>query len=99
MKHIDESSQEEVAKRLEWLRQYRNLSKTTFATSLGVGKNTYGNWTAPGGQRLSLPAAINICRRYRVTLDFLYLGKIDGLPKDLFDSWVKHNSEQTDSRA
>jgi DNA-binding XRE family transcriptional regulator len=90
---MKEISRIEIIKRIEWLRLELGLSKSDFAKSFGVARNTYGNWVKSGEQVIPLTASISICIKYGVSLDFIYFGKIRDLPVELFDKWIKSSPE------
>lgn len=87
----DAISLPDIAARLRWLRLSYGMTQTDFARSIGAQPNQYNNWER-GKSRLSLDGALAIRRVYSVSLDFLYLGRADTLPRNLFDLWVKRKS-------
>ena len=55
---------------------------TAVSRDCKIGKNTYSQWR--NGKRVpQLDLAIRYCDRYGLTLDWLYLGRFDGLPTTL----------------
>lgn len=68
-----------VGLRIKRIREITGLSKRDFAASIGVSEQSYGQFE--NAQRtLTLEAAKKIRKRYRVSLEFMYFGKIDDLP-------------------
>lgn len=80
----------QVAERVEWLRKHHGLSQKEFAQSVGASSTQYNNWVS-GPQRLSLDGALRIVEVYSVTLDFLYLGRVDMLPAHLAKAWLSRH--------
>ena len=69
---------EAVASRLERVREILGLSKKEFAGRAGMSEQAYGAFE--NGQReLSLIAARKLRVTYNLSLEFMYLGKIDDL--------------------
>ncbi|WP_153214461.1 helix-turn-helix transcriptional regulator [Tritonibacter litoralis] len=72
----------EIANRLRLLREHYNLPSKNFAEQAQVSAKSYSQWES-GDFRISLDGALAICARFGVTLDFIYLGRIDTLPYSL----------------
>lgn len=81
---LDESSAEQIAERLELTREALELTPSQFADEAGIGRSTYSNWVPKGNKtgertRPGLPEAIKLCKRYHLTLDWIYLGRREAL--------------------
>ena len=81
-----------AADRIEWLRKYHGLTQKQFAQSIGASPTQYNNWVSDR-QRLSLDGALRIVDVYKVTLDFLYLGRVDMLPAHLAKAWLSRRHD------
>lgn len=68
----------EVGERLALVREALGLRAIDICRELNVGENTYSQWES-GRSRPNLDDAIRFCRRYGVTLDWLFLGDISGV--------------------
>jgi len=84
------SSPENIATRLEWLRDYHGLTWKEFAASINASSAKVSNWINGTG-RLSIDGALSIREIYRVSLDFLYLGDASSLPLEMRKSWILRN--------
>ena len=80
MKVLEElSSPDSVAKRLKAIRAWQNIGQSELAAIAGVAKSAVGNWE----QAFSRPRvehAARICNRFRLSLDYIYLGRLDSIP-------------------
>lgn len=74
----------EIGERLSAARQvlFPGATQTEWAKHNGFAPNQWNNWEV-GARRISVDAAEVLCRRYGLTLDFIYLGRSDGLPEIL----------------
>ena len=72
----------ESGERLAALRSMTGLSQVAFAASVGIAQNTW-NQIENGVSRPSLDNALLLVRRYGVTLDWVYLGNVAGMPSGL----------------
>lgn len=82
---------ETVGQRLDWLRQFLNLSWTTFAAGIDVSSQKMSNWKR-GDNGLPVSNAVQICEVYGVSLDFIYRGRADLLPQDMREAWLNRNN-------
>lgn len=72
-----------VGRRLEALRaEFSDLSQKSWAEKHGFNPTQYNNW-AKGSRRITVDAAEHLCERYGVTLDWIYRGRVSGLPENL----------------
>lgn len=72
----------EVGRRLAVTREALDLTQQQLAEEIGVSRGALGNWEQ--GSRLPDPAAMaRLVQRYRVSLDWLYLGDPSNLPHHL----------------
>jgi transcriptional regulator with XRE-family HTH domain len=70
----------EIGQRLELIREAIGIEvQAEFAKLCGVQPNAYSQW-AKGRARISLPFALQVVKATGATLDYIYLGKTDGLP-------------------
>jgi transcriptional regulator with XRE-family HTH domain len=68
-----------VARRLALVRKILGLTEREFAERAGVLLSRYHHWES-GSVPLSLSSAMALCAAHGLTLDWLYRGKILGLP-------------------
>ena len=54
------------------------LSQTDFARSIGLKQNTYNSYET-GSRKCSIQTAIDIRLIHGATLDYIYMGREDGL--------------------
>lgn len=68
-----------IGERLVSVRQaFSDLSQKAWAEKHGFNQTQYNNWEK-GTRRIPLEAAEKLAAAYGLTLDFLYLGRRDGL--------------------
>lgn len=67
-----------IAKRLAATREATGLNKSSFARMAGIWPNLYGQFES-GKRVLTIGAAVKIANTHNVSLDWLYLGRTDGL--------------------
>lgn len=77
-----EYSPQQVGRRLVALRAAYNVAQKDFAESIGVTSSLASNWEA-GRSRPGLGHALSIVQKYRVNLDWLFLGRTESLPHQL----------------
>ncbi|WP_119309666.1 helix-turn-helix domain-containing protein [Cohaesibacter haloalkalitolerans] len=87
MEQRDNPSAESVALRLQWLRDYLGLSQTEIASSIGVKTTQWNNWER-AHNRLSLTGGLRLGQVYGVSLDFLFLGRVDTLQHTMRTAWL-----------
>lgn len=75
----------DVARRLKSVRTALGVTQADFSEAAGIGRTAYNQYET-GTRLLTLAAAMRICERYGVTLDWLYRGDPSGLPHRLFES-------------
>lgn len=68
-----------IAKRLRATREALELKQREFAGLAGIAANTYNQWEK-GERRPGLDQAIRLADAHRITLDWIYLGDMSGLP-------------------
>ncbi len=72
-----------IAARLAALRRVSGAqSAVDFCRPLGMSPPRWSNYMA-GARRIGLDGAIAVVRAYGVTLNYIYLGKLDGVPHGL----------------
>lgn len=70
----------DIGARLVALRKSQSdLSQKAWAEKHGFNQTQYNNWEN-GTRRIPVDDAERLCELYRVSLDFIYRGKRDGLP-------------------
>ncbi|WP_321829772.1 helix-turn-helix transcriptional regulator [Thalassovita sp.] len=69
----------DIANRLRAVRAYYDLNSKDFAEQAEVPYKSYSQWES-GQFRVSIDGAMKIERRYGISLDFIYLGRLDTLP-------------------
>lgn len=79
-----EYSLREIGIRLQLTRQAFSLSQTEFADAAGLTQHAYNQYER-GHRRPNIDAAIALCDRYGITLDWIYRGDPSGLPYKLAD--------------
>jgi len=67
-----------VGRRLRTIRDAHGLSQSEFATRAGVSASALGNWEQ-GQSRPSLGSAQCIADAFDLTLDFIFLGRVETL--------------------
>ena len=69
----------EIGARLRAIRAgLSDMSQTAWADRHGFNKTQYNNWEK-GVRRIPVDEAERLCRTYGLTLDFIYMGRRDGL--------------------
>lgn len=71
-----------VARRLVLLRQWQAASAADFCRKSGINPSAWNNYET-GDRRISVNAAMVLCDRFGVTLDWIYRGRIVGLPHEM----------------
>lgn len=74
----------DVARRLAAARRALGLDQDEFGRGGGLSQPRYNQYET-GRRLLTLPAAVALCDRYNLTLDYLYRGDPSGLPYRLAD--------------
>ena len=90
MENTRPSSPEKIATRLDWLREFHDLSWKEFGASINSSSAKVSNWVN-GTSRLSIDGALAVRDVYGVSLDFLYLGIASALPQEMRRSWILFN--------
>lgn len=69
----------EIGRRIESVRTgFTDLAQKEFASRHGFNVSQYNNW-ATGARRIPIEAAQKFALTYGLTLDWIYLGRRDGL--------------------
>lgn len=71
-----------VGARLAIVREVLGLSQTQMAAQCGLAVNAWNNYET-GRRRISVDAAIDVARTFRLTLDYIYVGDTSNLPHGL----------------
>ncbi len=72
----------EISLRLRTVRAYYGMSSKGFAEGAGVPPKSYSQWEG-GNHRISIDGALKMQSRYGISLDFIYLGRLDALPSKI----------------
>lgn len=68
--------------RIAALRKIADITQERLAALLHVTQSTIAKWET--GERMADPDRMTtICSRFKVTMDFLYRGRLEGVPRDL----------------
>ena len=79
----------DVGRRLRATRAALGLSQIEFGASIDLSQPRYNQYES-GRRTLSVDAAIALCDRYNLTLDWLYRGDPSGLPYRLAETLRAH---------
>jgi plasmid maintenance system antidote protein VapI len=91
-------SAEAIAYRLELTHAaLERGTQAAFAGSIGVTPQAWTNYIK-ARDRMSLDTALRLCRRYSVTLDWIYRGNTYGMPAELVRRIEKVASERASKR-
>lgn len=78
----------EVGTRMRVFREHLEMSIKEFTEEMGYNYTQYINWET-GTRRITIESAAKLEERYGLSLDFIFLGKLNALPhslaKDLSD--------------
>lgn len=74
-----------VARRLARTRKALDMEQEEFGRGADLSQPRYNQYET-GARCLTLAAALVLCERYHLTLDWLYRGDPSGLPKRLVDA-------------
>lgn len=74
-----------VARRLARTRAAMGMDQEEFGGAAGLSQPRYNQYET-GARCLTLKAAMALCKRYHLPLDWLYLGDPSGLPKRIVDA-------------
>ena len=80
----DRSWQIAVSERIVQGRTALGRSQANVAKALGISAQRLSNYEN-GSRPLDIGLAIILCERFGLTLDYLYRGKVYGLPSELAD--------------
>lgn len=78
----------DVGRRLQQVRQIMGLSQQEFGEAAGLSQTRYNNYEC-GARLLTLRAALSLCKKYALTLDYVFLGDASGLPFRVADELRK----------
>lgn len=96
MQEYDEFRPERISKRLLWFRKYLGIERQKdFADSIGTTATAYNNWEKD--RYLSLDGALKIASRYGLSLDFLFLNRLDTLSAQMRNSWLEYDRDSATS--
>lgn len=73
----------EIGQRLEAVRKAEStLNQREWAEKHGFGVTQYNNWEK-GVRRINVDEAEKLCALYGLSLDFIYRGRLSGLPENI----------------
>lgn len=78
----DKTPHTAVTHRLVLLRHWQAESAAEFCRKAGISTSAWNNYET-GDRRINVDTAILLCERFGVTLDWIYRGRIAGLPHEL----------------
>lgn len=79
---MTEHQYQAIGERLVSIRAgFSDLGQKAWAERHGFNPTQYNNWET-GARRIPLESAEKLCRLYGLTLDFIYLGRRDGLTEN-----------------
>lgn len=71
---------EQIAARIKWLRKHLKLNQTEFGKRIGAGQQAVSGWeTGDPRYSIGIAYALEMCRIYDVSLDWIYRGRTSGL--------------------
>lgn len=82
MDQVKEYDSVQVAPRLTALREALELSKAEFADLIGIDRSSYSK-IEKAEKPILPPVAYKIWSLFGVDMNYVYLGRLDGLPDDL----------------
>ena len=88
----------DVARRLRETRQALSADQQSFGEGAGLSQPQYNQYET-GKRLLSLKAAIALCSRYLLTLDWLYRGDPSGLPYNLHNKIMENRRSNSPKRS
>lgn len=91
---MDPFDEKQIGARLKAFRSHLGLTQTETARLIGISPERWNNWER-GERRISLGIARQLHERYGLSLDFIYLGRLEALPQTL----IKALSPNPDARA
>lgn len=75
-----------VCRRVLAIRKCQKESQTHFGKRFGFSQQAASDWETPKSNRpLPLEVAIQICNTWGLSLDYIYLGRPDGLTHSMLD--------------
>lgn len=81
-KRTDQAAVSAIAHRMRLLRLATGLNQAEFARSIGVARTAWNNVEIEFS-RIGVDAALKVCEKYRVTLDWIYRGDTSMMPTGL----------------
>ena len=72
----------DVGRRLETIRAATGLDRKSFAATIGVDPSSYTK-IAKGEKPLNIDMGVSVAATWGVSLDFIYLGRLDRLPSGM----------------
>lgn len=90
---IDPIDPKATAVRLETLRDFVGLDKSTFAASIGVDPSTYTR-IVRGERPLRAQMAYDLARRWGVTMDYFYTGSLKGLDPEFQSAAINAETQE-----
>lgn len=86
MSDTDAPQFQAIGRRLAAIRQAESsMNQREWAEKHGFGITQYNNWEK-GVRRISMDEAERLCELYGLSLDFIYRGRLNGLPENIRNS-------------
>lgn len=95
-KRVDPTTVPAIAARLVLLQRALTPSAAEFCRQIGLSPQNWTNWTTKEEGRIGIDAAIRICQRWQISLDWIYLGKEGLMPYEVMRK-VKALEEATEA--
>jgi len=81
----------EAGRRLKWVRELTGKSQKQMAVLIGVSQGEWSRWEK--GARLQPPDRMAVlCRRLRISMDYIYRGHLVGVHHDLAEELSKRHA-------
>jgi transcriptional regulator with XRE-family HTH domain len=84
---LDPTSKASISERLRLLRKALGHTQVTMGKLAGASANAWQNYETEIN-RISLDAALALCASTGLTLDWIYRGRIESLPKELAEKII-----------
>lgn len=83
-----------VGERLARLRDYHGINQGDFADSVNIDRSSYSK-IERGTKALKADMAFAIAERWGVSMDFLYRGRLDELPRKMAESFISNRTNRS----
>lgn len=89
---------DDVGRRLRQTLGLLGLANKAFCQAYSVGTSRLSNWLG-GANVADLDKMIDLCDDYGLTLDWIYRGRLGGLPSDFRDKLTAEKGQEAKTRA